>query len=286
MTSFQRQLNSYGFRKISRGSEAGCFFHPKFKRGRVDLLPEVQRLPIKGTLESYDEVKLTAYEESFNPAPSIVETKPAKKSKKAGMLPPLLKLERNSSEESTSSFMSTSSTASDYSSAPYQFVDYIRPESMFFKHDPSNYLRFLHASEQHYHHVEPFLQMPIVPPQNELVYTYPQSSTLSSFRHAQQHVHFPPQRSWMPQMMESTSYAPNQLNYGQTMLDDVPRNTVTTKSYNQDLSEFFAYELSSSSSSPHLFTGVEDDSTASDHWENALLQLPLLDSDTECPNSP
>lgn len=63
MTSFQRQLNSYGFRKISRGGESGCYFHPKFQKGRPDLLLVVQRLPAKGSLESYEEVQFSKQKE-------------------------------------------------------------------------------------------------------------------------------------------------------------------------------------------------------------------------------
>lgn len=55
LTSFQRQLNLYGFRRIARGPDQGCYFHPKFQKNRRDLLPEVKRLPAKGTLPSYDQ---------------------------------------------------------------------------------------------------------------------------------------------------------------------------------------------------------------------------------------
>ena len=38
-SSFQRQLNLYGFRKITKGSEAGSYQHPHFRRGeRTTLL--------------------------------------------------------------------------------------------------------------------------------------------------------------------------------------------------------------------------------------------------------
>ncbi|KAG5185195.1 HSF-type DNA-binding-domain-containing protein, partial [Tribonema minus] len=42
-SSFQRQLNLYGFRKIVRGKEAGGYMHKDFQRGRADLLPHVRR---------------------------------------------------------------------------------------------------------------------------------------------------------------------------------------------------------------------------------------------------
>eukprot|EP00981_Chlorochromonas_danica_P011659 scaffold4203_cov166-Ochromonas_danica.AAC.5 len=56
LTSFQRQLNLYGFRRLTKGEDQGCYFHPKFQRDRKELLHEIKRLPIKGTLQSYDQV--------------------------------------------------------------------------------------------------------------------------------------------------------------------------------------------------------------------------------------
>lgn len=43
-TSFQRQLNLYGFRRLSKGEDQGSYFHPKFQRNRKDLLPEIRRV--------------------------------------------------------------------------------------------------------------------------------------------------------------------------------------------------------------------------------------------------
>lgn len=44
-SSFLRQLNLYGFHKVSKGPDVGSYAHPRFMRGREDLLPEVQKLP-------------------------------------------------------------------------------------------------------------------------------------------------------------------------------------------------------------------------------------------------
>jgi hypothetical protein len=42
-SSFQRQLNLYGFRKVVRGSEAGCYMHPDFQRDDTSSLAQVKR---------------------------------------------------------------------------------------------------------------------------------------------------------------------------------------------------------------------------------------------------
>jgi len=44
-SSFQRQLNLYGFRKISKGSEMGCYIHEYFHRDGMDDLTYVRRTP-------------------------------------------------------------------------------------------------------------------------------------------------------------------------------------------------------------------------------------------------
>jgi HSF-type DNA-binding len=46
LTSFQRQLNLYGFRRISKGDDHGAYFHPSFQRGREDLVKNIKRLPV------------------------------------------------------------------------------------------------------------------------------------------------------------------------------------------------------------------------------------------------
>eukprot|EP01031_Cornospumella_fuschlensis_P034334 gene34334-41559_t len=57
LTSFQRQLNLYGFRRLTKGEDQGCYFHPKFQRRRRDLLSEIKRMPIKGSLPTYDQLR-------------------------------------------------------------------------------------------------------------------------------------------------------------------------------------------------------------------------------------
>lgn len=42
-SSFRRQLNLYGYRKVIKGPDAGAYMHPFFQRGRPDLLKDVKK---------------------------------------------------------------------------------------------------------------------------------------------------------------------------------------------------------------------------------------------------
>ena len=50
MTSFQRQLNLYGFRRVSKGQDVGCYLHPQFQRDHPELVLEVKRLQQPGKI--------------------------------------------------------------------------------------------------------------------------------------------------------------------------------------------------------------------------------------------
>jgi hypothetical protein len=49
MTSFQRQLNLYGFQRLTRGHDAGGYYHELFLRGKTFLCKQMTRTKVKGT---------------------------------------------------------------------------------------------------------------------------------------------------------------------------------------------------------------------------------------------
>jgi hypothetical protein len=49
MTSFQRQLNLYGFQRLTRGNDATGYYHELFLRGKTFLCKQMTRTKVKGT---------------------------------------------------------------------------------------------------------------------------------------------------------------------------------------------------------------------------------------------
>ena len=72
-SSFQRQLNLYGFSRLSLGEDRGGYYHEYFLRGRPDLLTNLKRLRVKGS--GVRKIPLLETEPNFYEMPYSYDTK-------------------------------------------------------------------------------------------------------------------------------------------------------------------------------------------------------------------
>jgi hypothetical protein len=49
VSSFNRQLNMYGFKRITAGRDRGGYYHERFLRNKHSLVTKIQRTEVKGT---------------------------------------------------------------------------------------------------------------------------------------------------------------------------------------------------------------------------------------------
>jgi HSF-type DNA-binding len=70
LTSFQRQLNLYGFNRLTRGLDRGAYYHELFLRGKPALCHRMFRIKIKGT--GIKAANLPDHEPDFYALPPVV----------------------------------------------------------------------------------------------------------------------------------------------------------------------------------------------------------------------
>lgn len=76
LTSFQRQVNLYGFRRLTAGKDRGGYYHEMFLRGRPDLHRRLVRIRVKGT--GFKSASSPGTEPDFYSFPRCSEAGPCK----------------------------------------------------------------------------------------------------------------------------------------------------------------------------------------------------------------
>lgn len=69
-SSFQRQLNIYGFQRIVKGPDKNCYYHKHFLRGHPHLIPKIDRIPLK---KDYQAQSLSHPVPDFYSMPSLTK---------------------------------------------------------------------------------------------------------------------------------------------------------------------------------------------------------------------
>jgi len=72
LTSFQRQLNLYGFCRLTRGNDAGGYYHELFLRGKPFLTKRMIRTKVKGT--KFKAASSPEQEPDFYTMPPVIVT--------------------------------------------------------------------------------------------------------------------------------------------------------------------------------------------------------------------
>ncbi|KAL3923290.1 MAG: hypothetical protein SGILL_001737 [Bacillariaceae sp.] len=72
LTSFQRQLNLYGYQRLTRGNDSGGYYHERFLRGRPNLCKKMVRTKVKGT--KFKAASSPDQEPNFYKMPPVVVT--------------------------------------------------------------------------------------------------------------------------------------------------------------------------------------------------------------------
>lgn len=83
LTSFQRQVNLYGFRRLTAGKDRGAYYHEMFLRGRPDLHRRLVRIRVKGT--GFKSASSPGTEPDFYAFPRCTEAGPCKSQLKSSV---------------------------------------------------------------------------------------------------------------------------------------------------------------------------------------------------------